>query len=34
MPPEKGIKDKAKLNLGNNYRFVLNEQILVTTDFN
>lgn len=28
MPPEKGIKDKAKLNLGNNYRFVLiiNEQ--------
>lgn len=28
MPPEKGIEDKAKLNLGNNYRFVLiiNEQ--------
>lgn len=28
MPPEKGIKDKAKLNLGNNYRFalIINEQ--------
>lgn len=28
MPPEKGTEGKAKLNLGNNYRFVLiiNEQ--------
>lgn len=32
MPPEKGTEGKAKLNVGNSYRFVLiiNEQFNLT----